>query len=56
METCTIRLSPDEVLEVLKKYYQVTDARVVSYRGHGGMSWEGLGFVIYDKPYPKIEE
>jgi hypothetical protein len=51
METCCIRLSPDEVLEILKKYYQAKDARVVSHSGCRGMSWEGLNFIIYDKPY-----
>lgn len=55
METCVIKLSPDDVLEILKKHYQANDARVVCYYGHSGYSWEGLSLVIYDKPYPPID-
>ena len=53
METGTIRLRPDEVLEILKRVYNVKDARVHSMYGHGGLSWEGLQLTIYDKDYPK---
>ena len=53
METKTIRLTPDEVLDILKRVYCVKDARVHSVTGHNGMSWEGLQFTIYDKDYPQ---
>jgi hypothetical protein len=49
MITKNIRLSPDEVLAILKEYYRVKNGRVHSLYGCGGRSWEGLDFLIYDK-------
>jgi (p)ppGpp synthase/HD superfamily hydrolase len=49
MRTKNIRLSPDEVLDILKEHFHVKDARVHSLYGFGGLSWEGLDLSIYDK-------
>lgn len=51
----SIRLSPDEVLNILKKHFKVKDARVHSLYGCNGMSWEGLDLSIYDKCEEKAE-
>jgi hypothetical protein len=53
MRTISIRLTPDEVLEILKKHFNVKDARVHSLYGFGGLSWEGLDLSIYDKKPPE---